>query len=114
MKNFTTLIKASILVTTKKMKITNVRTSEKIKKPYFLISIYKLKPFIVIIVIVDNPLNIIFGKIFIFKIYLKNKGKGQKIKNKAINLCKDVLKIAAIIQNNITGEANLSPYTIKK
>lgn len=114
MKNFTTLIKASILVTTKKMKITHVRTSAKIKKPYTLIFLYKKKLFIVIIVIVDNPLNIIFGKIFNFKLYLKNKGIGQKIKNKATNLSKNGLNIATIIHNNITGEANLSPYTTKK
>ena len=114
MKNFTTLIKATILVTTKKMKITHVRISAKIKKPCFFILINKLKLFIVIIVIVDNPLNIIFGKIFILKLYLKNKGKGQKIKKKGINLSKNGLNIAVIIQNNITGETNLSPYTIKK
>jgi len=59
-------------------------------------------------------LNIILGKIFIFKLYFKNSGNGQMIKKRATNLDVIGLRITTKIHNKIKGISNLLLLTIRK
>ena len=76
--------------------------------------LYKKKLPIINIDNVDNPLNIILGKIFIFKLCFKNSGNGQIIKKRATNLDENGLRIATKIHNKIKGITNLLLLTIRK
>lgn len=82
--------------------------------PYSFEFSYKKKLPIINIDNVDNPLNIILGKIFIFKLYFKNSGNGQMIKKRAINLDVIGLRITTKIHNKIKGITNLLLLTIRK
>jgi hypothetical protein len=114
-KNFTTLINASTLTTTKKIKIKKGINSLKVTiMPYSFEFLYKKKLPIINIDNVDNPLNIILGKIFILKLCFKNSGNGQMIKKRATNLDENGLRIATKIHNKIKGITNLLLLTIRK
>jgi hypothetical protein len=114
-KNFTTLINASTLTTTKKIKIKKGISSLKVMiTQYSCEFLNKKKLPIINIDTVDNPLNIILGKIFIFKLYFKNSGNGQMIKKRATNLDVIGLRITTKIHNKIKGISNLLLLTIRK